>query len=103
MGRALTGYSVQYREGTSGPWQGVEHSGTDTVITITGLKSGQQYQARVAAVNDVGVGPHHGPVDVWTQWYEATKTERQWGQPAAHGEPRAGPEGCGGGHGDAGP
>ncbi|MCY4087626.1 MAG: fibronectin type III domain-containing protein [Actinomycetia bacterium] len=62
----LTGYSVQYREGTSGSWLNAEHSGTGTSTTITGLSAGQ-YQVQVAAINDAGTGPYKTHAGVWVK------------------------------------
>ena len=50
-GPELTGYNVEYREGTSGDWENVTHSGTGTTTTITGLTANTEYQVRVQALN----------------------------------------------------
>ena len=50
-GPELTGYNVEYREGTSGDWENVTHSGTGTTTTITGLTASTEYQVRVQALN----------------------------------------------------
>ena len=57
----LSGYSVQYRQGTTGNWLDVTHTGTGTTATITGLTNGTAYQVRVAAVNDQGTGTYTLP------------------------------------------
>ena len=50
-GPEITGYSVEYREGTSGDWKNVTHSGTGTTTTITGLTANTEYQVQVRALN----------------------------------------------------
>ncbi len=50
-GPELIGYTVEYREGTSGDWENVTHSGTGTTTTITGLTASTEYQVRVQALN----------------------------------------------------
>ena len=50
-GPELTGYTVEYREGTSGDWENVTHSGTGTTTTITGLTANTEHQVRVQALN----------------------------------------------------
>ena len=50
-GPALTGYGVQYREGGSGAWIGLEHGGTATQAAIPSLDPGTRYQVRVRALN----------------------------------------------------
>ena len=57
----LSGYSVQYRQGTTGNWLDVTHTGTGATATITGLTNGTAYQVRVAAVNDQGTGTYTAP------------------------------------------
>ena len=51
-GPDITGYDVQYREGTGGSagWY-FAHSGTETTTTITGLMANTEYQVRVRASN----------------------------------------------------
>ena len=53
-GPAITGYAVQYREGTSGPWTNAGHSGTDPSIAVTGLTAGTAHQVQVQATNAEG-------------------------------------------------
>ena len=55
-GSAVTGYSVQYKAGTSSVWLDTTHSGTGTSFTITGLTNGTEYDVRVAAINAAGTG-----------------------------------------------
>ena len=50
-GPALTGYSVQYRAGSSGVFRAWSHSGTSTSATITGLTANTSYQVQVRALN----------------------------------------------------
>ena len=50
-GPEITGYNVEYREGTSGDWETVTHNGTGTTTTITGLTANTEYQVRVQALN----------------------------------------------------
>ena len=50
-GPDIAGYDVEYREGTTGMWEGFAHSGTATTTTITGLMASTFYQARVLARN----------------------------------------------------
>ena len=55
-GSPITGYSVQYKVGTSNTWIAWTHSGTATTATITGLTNGTEYDVRVAAKNLIGTG-----------------------------------------------
>ena len=66
-GSPLTGYSVQYRQGTSGDWTGAGHTGTDTTTTITGLSPSQSHQVRVAAMNLMGTGAYTAPESATTK------------------------------------
>ncbi len=50
-GPAITGYEVEYREGTSGSWVNVTHSGAGVTRTITGLRGNTEHQVRVRALN----------------------------------------------------
>ena len=58
-GSAVTGYKVQWKEGT-GSWDTPEDVSEETVTgtthTINGLTEGVEYAVRVVAVNDVGEG-----------------------------------------------
>ena len=51
-GPPLTGYDVQYRQGTSGAWTDWPHTGTATTTTITQLAGGTDYQVRVRALGE---------------------------------------------------
>ena len=50
-GPDITGYNVEYREGTSGDWETFTHGGTGVARTITGLMASTSYQVRVQALN----------------------------------------------------
>ena len=52
-GPPLTGYDVQYRQGTDGGWTDWPHTGTDTTTTITPLAAGTDYQVRVRALGEI--------------------------------------------------
>ncbi len=54
----ISGYSVQYRHGTSGNWSDAGHTGTDATATISGRTNPTGHQVRVAAKNEVGTGPY---------------------------------------------
>ena len=57
----ITGYKVQYRQGTSGNWMEVPQGdiiGTSATIAVS--DSGAQHQARVLAINPDGDGPWSG-------------------------------------------
>ena len=49
-GPDITGYKLEYREG-SGNWQNFAHSGTGVTATLTGLTANTEYQVRVRAEN----------------------------------------------------
>ena len=53
-GPAISGYDVEYRQGTSGSFSGWLHSGTGTSATITGLDASTLYQVQVRAGNAEG-------------------------------------------------
>ena len=53
---ALTGYKLQYRQGSSGAWTDHTHSGTGTTATIAGLTAATAYEVQVLAVNADGDG-----------------------------------------------
>ena len=55
-GPAITGYAVQYREGTSGTWTDAGHSGTTLTVAVTGLSPATEYEVQVQATNDEGTG-----------------------------------------------
>ena len=50
-GPAITGYKLEYREGTTGTWMNFPHSGTAVTTTITGLTADTEYQVQVHAEN----------------------------------------------------
>ena len=50
-GPAITGYEVEYREGRSGTWVNVTHSGAGVTGTIPGLRGNTEHQVRVRALN----------------------------------------------------
>ena len=51
-GPALTGYQMQYREGSTGTWSSsTSHGATVTTATITGLTADTAYQVQVRALN----------------------------------------------------
>ena len=53
---ALSGYKLQYRQGSSGAWTDHAHSGTGTTATIASLTAATAYQVQVRAVNADGDG-----------------------------------------------
>ena len=53
---AISGYGVRYREGNSGGWTSLDHTGTATAATISGLKAATSYQVQVRATNAEGDG-----------------------------------------------
>ena len=53
----LIGYSVQYRQGNSGPWSDATHTGTGRTAAIA-LTNPEGYQVQVAARNPLGLGPY---------------------------------------------
>ena len=54
---AISSYDLQYREGTSGSWNGPQNE-TGTTATITGLTAAPTaYQVQVRAINSDGTGP----------------------------------------------
>ena len=57
-GSTITGYSVQYKRGTSNTWIDWSHTGTTTTATITGLTNGTEYDVRVATRNLIGMGSY---------------------------------------------
>ena len=66
---SITGYSIQYREGSSGPWTsgGSNLSSTLRSTTISGLSAGTAYEVQVRATNDEGDG-------AWSQSGTGTTT-----------------------------
>ena len=59
---AISGYDVEYREGTSGDWSEHTHSGTAVTADITGLTTDTVHEVRVRAKNADGEGPWTSPV-----------------------------------------
>ena len=55
-GPPITGYDVQYREGTSGFFINAPHEGTGRTATLTGLEAATLYQVQVRARNEEGTG-----------------------------------------------
>ena len=53
---ALSGYKLQYRQGSSGGWTDHAHSGAGTTATIAGLTAATAYEVQVRAVNADGDG-----------------------------------------------
>ena len=53
---AITGYKLQYRQGSSGAWTDHAHSGTGTTATIASLTAATAYEVQVRAVNADGDG-----------------------------------------------
>ena len=56
-GSPITGYGIEYRAGTSGPWTSHAHGGTATRTTIPDLTNNRAYRVRVRAANAVGRSP----------------------------------------------
>ena len=50
-GPAITGYNLQYRPGTSGPWTNGPQNVSGTSAAITGLAAGTSYQVQARALN----------------------------------------------------
>ena len=75
-GPAITGYDVQYREGTSGAWSPFDHTGTAVTTTITGLTANTEYQVQVRALN--GETP-----SVWSDPSDEVRTNAEGETPTA--------------------
>ena len=57
-GSTITGYSIQYRRRGSGSYTTVSDPGSSsTSTTLSGLEVGTEYEVRVGAKTEVGVGP----------------------------------------------
>ena len=67
-GSSLTGYSIQYSTGGSGSYTTAGDPGRSATSTIvSNLQVGTQYQVRVAAKTELGVGPNsYGTTQVTT-------------------------------------
>ena len=73
-GPEITGYEVQYREGTTGDWEDFAHTGTAVTTTITGLTADTSYQVQVRAKN--------GETDSdWSDASDAVKTNAEMSTP----------------------
>ena len=79
-GPAITGYAVQYREGTGGTWTDFAHSGTAVTTTITGLTArhgvpgagaGEERRDPERLVGPLGRGAHQcgGAAGTGTWWW----------------------------------
>ena len=55
-GPAITGYELQYRQGTTGDFMPHAHTGTTRTTMLTGLTPGASYQVQVRATNAEGTG-----------------------------------------------
>ena len=66
-GAAITDYDVQYRQGSSGDWMDLDHDGTASGATISGLNTATACQIRVRAVNGIGAGAWSDPADFTTE------------------------------------
>ena len=72
-GPDITGYKLEYREG-SWNWQNFAHSGTALTTTLTGLTANTEYQVRVRAEN--------GETDSdWSDPSDAVRTNAEAGLP----------------------
>ena len=79
-GDAITGYDVQYREGSAGSFTTWAFSGTGTSTTITGLSSSTSYQVQVRAQNSVGESNWSSSGAATTKGPDAVVTlEIDWG------------------------
>ena len=73
-GPDITGYAVQYREGTTGTWTAFAHTGAALTTTITGLTADTSYQVQVRAKN--------GETDSdWSDASDAVKTNAEMSTP----------------------
>ena len=72
-GPVLTGYDLEYRRGSGGPWLAWPHAGTSTTTTLTALHTSADYEVRVRALNGEapsdwsapGSGRTNATVDGW--------------------------------------
>ena len=55
-GPAISGYDVEYRSRGALDYLDAGHEGTETQASITGLSPQTQYEVRIRAINDEGVG-----------------------------------------------
>ena len=73
-GPEITGYALEYREGTTGTWTNFAHSGTGLTTTVTGLTADTSYQVQVRAKN--------GETDSdWSDASDAVKTNAETDTP----------------------
>ena len=62
-GLTITGYFVQYRTSSTGPYSRAGTvSGSSTSTTIPGLQLGTRYRVKVAAVTQLGIGMYSSDV-----------------------------------------
>ena len=72
-GLTITGYSVQYRTSSTGPYSRARTvSGRSTSTAISGLQLGTRYRVRVAAVTQLGTGAYSSDVGGTTYNGECT-------------------------------
>ena len=73
-GPDITGYALEYREGTTGTWTNFAHTGTAVTTTVTGLTADTSYQIQVRAKN--------GETDSdWSDPSDAVKTNAETAVP----------------------
>ena len=81
-GPGITGYEVQYREGTTGAYTAHAHSGTGTSATIPNRTAGTSHQVQVRALNgetpsdwsDPGTGSTNTPANNAPDFTDTTLT-----------------------------
>ncbi len=103
-GAEITGYSVQYRDGSVSPiaWTSVTPNVTGTETTITELTTGTEYFIQVAAINSAGTGTYSGeesgtpaaapgaPTNLTITVASATSLTATWEAPEDNGSPITG-------------
>ena len=93
-GPALTGYDLQYRAGTSGPFTDGPQDVTGLSTAITGLTAGTAYQVQVRALNGetpsdwspAGTGSTSTPPNNAPTFTEGTNTTRSVDEDTASGQ-----------------